>query len=276
MTKKAMLSPKNDFIFKLIFGDQRNADVLASFLQAVLDLPESEYEEIVIVDPHLKRESAEDKLGVLDVKIRTHSGKVVEVEIQIQETPQMRERIVYYASKMIAEQIGKGDGYGAIKKVVSIIITDYELIKENGKYHNRYRLYDKESCSEFTDILEVNTLELPKLPKDGDRTELFDWLLFLKTERGEELEMLAEKNPKIKKAVGILKELSEDERTRLLCEAREKARRDEAARLAGAREWGLAEGRAEVAKKALKIGLPVEDIIVITGFSREEIEKLRS
>ncbi|MDR3350008.1 MAG: Rpn family recombination-promoting nuclease/putative transposase, partial [Acidaminococcales bacterium] len=197
---KEILSPKNDFIFKLIFGDQRNADVLASFLQAVLDLPKSEYEELSIVDPHLKRESADDKLSVLDVKIHTKSGKVVEVEIQILETPQMRERIVYYAGKMITEQISRGEDYGAIKRVISIVITDYELIKENRKYHNRYRLYDKESGSEFTDILEVNTLELPKVPKRDDRTELFDWLLFLKSEGGEELEMLAKKNPQIKKA----------------------------------------------------------------------------
>ncbi|MDR3183566.1 MAG: hypothetical protein LBT89_11740 [Planctomycetaceae bacterium] len=30
-----LLSPKSDIVFKLIFGDQRNADVLAAFLQAV-------------------------------------------------------------------------------------------------------------------------------------------------------------------------------------------------------------------------------------------------
>jgi hypothetical protein len=49
-----LLSPKSDIVFKLIFGDQRNADVLAAFLQAVLDLPAEEYEKIAVVDPHLK------------------------------------------------------------------------------------------------------------------------------------------------------------------------------------------------------------------------------
>ncbi|MDR3183744.1 MAG: Rpn family recombination-promoting nuclease/putative transposase [Planctomycetaceae bacterium] len=42
-----LLSPKSDIVFKLIFGDQRNADVLAAFLQAVLDLPAEEPKSIM-------------------------------------------------------------------------------------------------------------------------------------------------------------------------------------------------------------------------------------
>jgi predicted transposase/invertase (TIGR01784 family) len=76
-----ILSPKSDFIFKLIFGDERNIDILQNFLQAVLDLDASEYSKIAVVDPHLKREAEEDKLGVLDVKIHTTSGNVIDVEI---------------------------------------------------------------------------------------------------------------------------------------------------------------------------------------------------
>jgi len=42
----------------------------------------------------------------------------------------------------------------------------------------------------------------------------------------------------MKKAVGVLKKLSSDERARLLYESREKARRDEISRLYGARAEG--------------------------------------
>jgi hypothetical protein len=60
-------------------------------------------------------------------------------------------------------------------------------------------------------------------------------LKFLKTEREEELEMIAQKSAEIGKAVAVLMELSADERTRMLAEAREKAWRDEMDRLDGAR-----------------------------------------
>ena len=46
-----LLSVRLDLVFKLIFGDQRNTDILASFLKSVLDIPEEEYEQITVVDP---------------------------------------------------------------------------------------------------------------------------------------------------------------------------------------------------------------------------------
>ena len=41
--KVTLLPVKSDFVLKLIFGDQRNMDILSSFLMAVLDIPVEEY-----------------------------------------------------------------------------------------------------------------------------------------------------------------------------------------------------------------------------------------
>ncbi len=266
-----ILSPKSDLIFKLIFGDNRNIDILADFLQSVLDLPKVEYSHITIVDPHFRQETIDDKLGILDVKLHTKNGKIIDVEIQVSDVPQMRERILFYSSKMITEQIGKGGSY-KLKKVISIVITDYNLITENDTYHNKYLLYDKNTGSKFTDVLEINTLELPKLPIAEDHTMLWNWLQFLKSSDEEELAMLAQKSPQIEKAVGILKVLSQDERTRLLYEEREKARLDNQARLEGAFEQGGTSKAIRIAKNALKKNMPLHEIVAITELSYEEIE----
>ena len=69
--RKPLLPVKSDFIFRLIFGDQRNVDILAAFLRCVLDIPDEEYDRLTIVDPHLKKESKKDKYAVLDVKTTT-------------------------------------------------------------------------------------------------------------------------------------------------------------------------------------------------------------
>jgi len=45
--------------------------------QAVLKLDIDEYADIQIIDPHLKRRRKGDKLGILDVKVRTKAGKIV-------------------------------------------------------------------------------------------------------------------------------------------------------------------------------------------------------
>jgi len=54
MVKKNSTAPlrllplKNDFVFKLVFGDKRRVDMLTAFLQAVLDLPAEEYKKVTI------------------------------------------------------------------------------------------------------------------------------------------------------------------------------------------------------------------------------------
>ncbi|MDR2481420.1 MAG: Rpn family recombination-promoting nuclease/putative transposase, partial [Spirochaetaceae bacterium] len=66
---KDLLSPKTDVVFKLIFADENNADILADFIAAVTGLPADEFDEIKISDPHLRRFDAQDKLSILDLKL---------------------------------------------------------------------------------------------------------------------------------------------------------------------------------------------------------------
>ena len=174
MVAKAPLSPKNDLIFKLLFGEQKRLNLLQAFLQAVLDLPAEEYARLVIVDPHLKREFPEDKLGILDVKIHTTTGKVINVEIQVEPQKYIWERILFYAARLTTEQLKSGINYQEIQKAISIIIVDWNLTREDsGYYHNRFRLYDENTGCRFPDLFEINTLELPKLPLEADGTILW-------------------------------------------------------------------------------------------------------
>ena len=268
---KPLLPVKSDFVFKLIFGDQRNVDILAGFLKSVLDIPDEEYDRLTIVDPHVKKESENDKYGILDVKVHTKNGRVVHVEVQLWFIPEMKERSVYYQSKMITEQMSSGQDYSLIKRVVSIIITDYPLIPADGNYHHQFR-YRTMDGTEFTDLTEIDTLELSKLPPDADSSDLWYWMKFINSDDREVLNMIAEKSPQMKKAVGVLMELSADEQTRMLYEEREKARRDIASMMGGARR----EGRNDVARNLLKMDMPIDKIMEATGLTREEIESLQA
>jgi predicted transposase/invertase (TIGR01784 family) len=278
-----MLSPKSDYIFKLLFGEERSIGILTDFLQSVLRLPADEYESVHLIDPHLKREREDDKLGILDVRVRTKTRKEIDIEIQVEPYSKLRERVVYYSAKMLTGQIKSGKEYEQIRRVISIIITDFALIPDSEAYHHRFTLYDPETIIEFTDILEVHTLELEKLPAQEDGTELWNWMRFLTAQRKEEFEMLAERNSQIKQAVMILEELSHDERTRLLYDSHQKMVWDNLARASEARAEGKAEGRAEgeiakaiaIAKKMLQRNRPVDEIIEDTGLTRGEVEGLR-
>ena len=250
---KKYLPPKSDFIFKKIFGDPKNVDILTAFLKSTLDIPHDEYETITLVDTHLPQESKRDKLGILDVKVRTKSGNIIDIEIQVANIPHMRERIVFYLSKMVSEQIKSGEKYGAIKRSIIIAITDYKIVKENEKYHNVYTLRNQDG-EELTNLIEVNILELPKLPDKDDNTDLWNWMKFLKSESEEEFKTLETKSEVIKMAVAIVEKLSKSKRMRLLQEQWEKSQMDTQDRLEGAFNDGVLEGLTKGLEEGEKRG----------------------
>ncbi|MDR0311218.1 MAG: Rpn family recombination-promoting nuclease/putative transposase [Acidobacteriota bacterium] len=73
---ESILPPKSNTVFQLLFGDQRNIELLADFLKAVLDIPKDEYKDIVIVNPYLPREYPDKKLGIVDLRVTTRSGQI--------------------------------------------------------------------------------------------------------------------------------------------------------------------------------------------------------
>ena len=272
---QVILPVKRDIIFKIFFADERNIEFLTDFLKSALSIPAEEYDEVVIVDPHLIREHPTDKLGIIDVKLKTVSGKTIHIEIQVAPLPQMRERVAYYDSKMITEQIGKRENYKDIKQVISIVITEQEFIPGSPNYHHRFTMYDSINKVELTDIVEVHTLELCKIQAEADDSRLCYWMEFIKAEGEIELEAVAKRDPLIKKAVARLMELSADEKTRLLYEAREKERMDNESREEEARAEGEKAKALTIARNALKKNMSVDDVVDITGLTRAEVEKLQ-
>jgi len=267
-----ILPVKSDIIFRLFFADERNVEELINFLKSVLKLPDGDYNIIEISDPHLLPESDGDKLAIVDVKLRTKSGKVIHIEIQLKVTPEMKERIVYYDAKLITEQIGSGDKFSKIKKVISIIITEENLINISPKYHHRFTFYDPDAMVELTDIMEIHTLELKKLPPAHDGTELYDWAKFIAASSEEELSMIAERNPHVNKAIIKLRALSADEKARELYERREKARRDADMFL----RWELKKSKFDIARVMLENNESIEKISMYTSLTQEEITEAQN
>ena len=110
MDKRVFLPVKSDVIFRLFYADERNEEFLISLLKSILKLPEDDYNEIEIADPHLLREFESDKLAIIDVKLYTKTRKIIHIEIQLKVTPEeLQKRIILYDAKLIAEQVGSGD-----------------------------------------------------------------------------------------------------------------------------------------------------------------------
>jgi predicted transposase/invertase (TIGR01784 family) len=183
-----------------------------------------------------------------------------------------------------------GYEYGNMKKTIVIVIAHFDWFKTEQKYFHRFLLRDEDTGYVFSDIIEVNTLELPKIPDAPEQAEdhgLWNWAALLAASREEELDMLAERSPEMGRAVGLLKELSMDEKVQIMYEAREKARRDHEARIRFAENEGIALGEArgeirgaerkmrEMAKNLLALGIDASIISTASGLSVADIQSLQ-
>ena len=211
MPKTLPVPTNSDFVFKRIFGDERNIGSLHAFLQAVLDMEEGQLGEIQILNPYVMPESYSDKFGILDLKAKTTQGKIINVEIQLQREASCYSRIIYYLSKMIYQQVKTGEEYDVIQKVISISILDHHFIQENHNYHHIFKLIDTYHKVCFGDIIEIHTLELPKLPDTHDGTKLWDWLAFFKSKDESQLKELANQNQEVAQVVSAYKNMTVEE-----------------------------------------------------------------
>ena len=73
---------------------------LISFLCAVLALSENEIQDVQIFDPYLDPNSSEEKKSILDIKLRTRSGSVINIEVQVKNQDFIWKRIQYYHSRL--------------------------------------------------------------------------------------------------------------------------------------------------------------------------------
>jgi predicted transposase/invertase (TIGR01784 family) len=235
-----LLMPKNYFIFKRLIGDPSNRFVLNGFLRDFLNLGGEEFD-VELIDTHLNPQFEADKLSILDVRLKTRTGKQIDVEMQVLETTNFFEHIIYYQSRMIVDQVGKADWYDKIKKVVNIIIADFELVASDSYYHC-YRLHDKKDDTYFGDFEEIHVLELPKLPAESDGTPVWGWGKFLGAKTEEDIMLPGLTNPAIEKAAEALRQTSGDAEVRRQYELRARAIRDEHARMKFATEKGISIG----------------------------------
>lgn len=224
---KISFTPRGDTIFKSIFGDERNVNILSAFLRHVFEQSpvKVEFSELIIINPDLPVESKDERSSTVDVLAKTEDGRLIDVEIQIADHHDMIKRSVYYASKMISKQVHKdGDKknrYLNIKSSIVISIVDFKIFEDDNIYFNPLVLYNLATNEVATDVELIYILELPKIPPNDDNKKLWTWLKFLKSNTVEEAESLKNKIPEVDQAMNIYKKYMSDEEYKDYIETRE-------------------------------------------------------
>ena len=287
--RSRFLSLTQDLIFKSYF--KPNKDLLKSLLQAFLPLPNNaSIKDIAILDSLLPSLTPEEKSSLMDLRVQLDSSEFVNVEMQAFPHKNFTQRILLYWAKNYSSQLKTGEGYETLCPAYSLIFSVHDLFSETGGFYNSFSIRSDEFpyfC--FNKDLRLVTVELGKFKKKTPAA-LFDlreeWCYLLKESRqmGErEGEELSAKGEDMKKAMFRLKELSREEGLQLVEEAKEKARRDQAARerdsfnsgIERGMKQGIEKNQTDLVINMLKNGLNTSLISKITGLSEEEIIRLK-
>ncbi len=269
-SSKKMLSPKLDIVFQALFGDVGSEKITGKFLQSILKQEVSEVD--LSQNIVLRREQEDDKLGILDIIAKINEKEYCNIEMQLVDTGEIRERILYYWSKIYTRQLKKGQEYKELEKTIVILIANFAIKGlEDLKYHTEWKIMDKETQKVIlTDKFELRIIELPKI-KEEEQEELIDWLLFLENPQSERVKTKMEENEELKEAVEKLEGMSEDDYMQRIADLREKAILDYNSGMGNALRKGIKKGKLETAKKMLEKGMDIDTIIEVTGLSKEEI-----
>ena len=284
----------NDVIFKRVFTKKERSGILEDFLSSILNV---KIKRAIVKNAEIPKDALKEKLSVLDIRAETDNNKIVDVEMQVKNKYNTKQRGVYYMSKNIATQLLVGEKYQDIKPSVIILILNYNLYKVNSYHEIAHMKLDKtkdenyinlgytEEEEEATDMLEMHVIELPKYRKKKDKTytKKEQWLSLIAG--GKEKKMARLDEPKVKEALKLVEEVLADSKERDLYESRKLAQYDrycvrkhgEEIGLKKGRKEGINTGRKETYKKSsknlFKMGMKKEQIAKALEISVEQVEK---
>ncbi|MBI3039206.1 Rpn family recombination-promoting nuclease/putative transposase [bacterium] len=277
---------KNDFVFKYVFGEERNEKLLISLLNALLRLEgPDKITWISILNPFNQKEFVESKLSIVDVKAKDGLERQFNIEVQMESEPGYVPRVLFYWAKLFSQQLEEGKKYTALSKTTSISILNYVLFPKEPRMENIFQLRQIETHAELTDLLDVRFLDLkkfsPQKPKNL-RSVFEKWLYALKfgelyAAEDSSLPNELSSEEGIAMAIQELRKINADRELRQILEARSKEAHTRATIIADAEERGMAKGREEerheLARKLLKRGMTIPEVCDITGLPENEIKR---
>ena len=280
-----LLNPKNDYVFKRLFGSVGNETITKNLLSCILQQNITDVQ--LDCNPILEKNLLDDKVGILDIKAKIDNTTNIDIEMQVTDHKNIEERILFYLSKMYTKTIKKSQDYSSLEKCIAILITNYniDIIKNIQKYISKWSIREEEYQKiVLTDVMEIYIIELNKFKdykEKSNHNSLNSWIEFI-----ESPEVVDMSNKEIQKAKKVLEEISQDEHEQYLAELREKYIMDQKAiEDAGydkglktgydkGLKTGIAQGIKQIAKKMLNEKIDLDTISRITGLSIRELKTL--
>ena len=280
----------SDLFARYLFGRNGSEDLLEDLVNATLsDFNFEEVKDLEIIDPFNLSENIDLKESIIDVKAKTKDNKTVIIEFQLCGNKNFVDRIFYYISKNIVNELHEGENYQEVQKIISINLLDFNLdFGDEGKPHRCFKLIDTENQNISLDYIQMHLIEVRRFINILEKStieelknnKLLTWMKFFTSNNLELIENeLKEANPIMTKAIEEYKRFTSDDKLMRAYTARDAFLVGQKLMLSREREEGIKEGEKNKAismAKSMKLkNMDINLISEITGLTIEEISKLR-
>ncbi len=177
----------DDVLFKHLFGSPEHKaftiDLLNTFLAEELGHPIAD----LSFEPQETAPDRENgKETRFDVACTLDSGEKVDIEVQMLDQQNMRQRTLYYWSDMYYHKIGRGEGYKSLVPMITFNILNFVLFDDIPSPFTSWGIYERHTHQRFHQDLSLNFLEIPKFVKrlklGGSLSKAERWMCYFSNE----------------------------------------------------------------------------------------------
>ncbi len=285
MTKKLATDFKNDVLFKYVLGDDQDEDciyLLKLIIENTLDI---KCKDIKVMNPELIPEHVGDKTMILDVRVKTDSGDVIDIEMQSSSfSKNLYYRFQLYGARNLAKQKKKGerDYSSGVHRSCQIIIID-DIDSRNMELVDSYKSRNKRGVVEKYNLITRSYLQLPYIDvivkeKGIENLIPFEQLVYI-FKNGLDNDIMSLKDQKV---IEIMKKklemFNEDEMLRdmyyqrdlnkMVIESDKKDARDEG------KAEGIKEGKLEEKKEFIQSRYGIVDENWLTSLNEKQLQRI--
>ena len=211
----------NDYLFRALM--QRNNKVLKGLICSLLHLSPKDITTVIITNPIELGQSIDRKTFMLDIKVFLNESVFINLEMQVINRHNWPERSLSYLCRNF-DNLHSGEDFLSVRPVIQIGLLDFTLFENHPEFYATYQFLNVKNYTLYSDKLRLSVLDLTRIDlasKEDKHYHIDYWASLFKAATWEEIKMLAQKNEFISEASATIYQLSQEEKVRLQCEARE-------------------------------------------------------
>ncbi len=214
----------NDYLFRAVF--QTRPKALEGLCRAILRLRPEDTLTVTLQNPIELGKHIDNKEFILDLAVIINNTMFLNMEMQVYRDEFWKDRSLSYACRSF-DSLKHGDSYGQVLPVVHVGFLNYSLFPNYPEFFATYQVANTSSPDYsyiYSDKLRISVVDLTQIERATKEDQAYGidlWARVFTATTWEEIEVLAQNNEYLKEAVSGVRQLTEDEKIRQQCQARE-------------------------------------------------------